>query len=367
MNDNTRKRISFVVPFYNEGVNVDLFHRAITETTAVLPYALEFVYINDGSADDTFARLRAVQDADPRVTVVNFSRNFGHQKAITAGMDYASGDAVVIMDADLQDPPSVALELIARWEEGYDVAFAQRRTRKDSAIKKLTADAYYRLLEKIGDVKIPRNTGDFRLMDRRVVDEVKKYREHDRYMRGIVASIGFKQIAVPFDRDERLHGETHYPMSKMIKLAADGVLGFSTFPLTIMSRVGFLVSGISTAWIIEVILHKLFHPEDLVQGWSLTMIAILFMGGINMMMLGVLGSYIGRIYREAQDRPLYSLEGVYVTEQPTTHHRPSLVTTQHAGVQAGSALSSSPYTPISPASPRTACSPGSPASRGSAA
>lgn len=339
MTAEARKRISFVVPFYNEGVNVDLFHGTIKVTTAALPYDLEFVYVNDGSGDDTFARLRAIQDADARVTLVNFSRNFGHQKAITAGLDYATGDAVVIMDADLQDPPSVALELVARWEQGYEVAYAQRRTRKDGLFKRVTASAYYRLLARIGDVDIPRNTGDFRLMDRKVVDEIKKYREHDRYMRGIVASLGFNQIAVPFDRDERLHGETHYPLPKMIKLAVDGVLGFSTFPLTIMTRVGVAVSLFSVLWIIEVVLHKLFFPGDLVQGWSLTMIAILFMGGINLLMLGVLGSYIGRIYREVQDRPIYTLDGVYRAGE-AERARPAMVPTQH----------SSPLTPASPAS-----------------
>lgn len=346
MNENSGRSISFVVPFYNEGINVDYFHEAITRTTASLPYTLEFVYVNDGSSDDSLDRLRALQLTDHRVTVVNFARNFGHQKAITAGLDYATGDAVVIMDADLQDPPAVALELIAKWEEGYDVAYAQRRTRKDTPFKKVTADLYYRVLERIADVKIPRNTGDFRLMDRKVVDEIKKYREHDRYMRGIVASLGYRQVAVPFDRDERLHGETHYPMSKMVKLAIDGVLGFSTFPLTLMTRLGFVASAAATLWIVELVVHKLLYPADLVQGWSLLMVAILLMGGVQMMMLGVLGSYIGRIYREVQDRPIYALDGVYVAEQPDAHPRPALVTTQHAP-----AFPTSPTSPVTPLRP----------------
>lgn len=324
-----RRLISFVVPFFNEGQNVEAFHEAITDTTVRLTHSLEFVYVNDGSTDDTLARLRAVADADPRVTVINLSRDFGHQKAITAGMDIASGDAVIIMDADLQDPPAVALELIARWEEGYDVAYAQRRTRKDTWFKRTTADAYYRLLERIGDVKIPRNTGDFRLMDRKVVDEVKKYREHDRYLRGIVASVGFKQVAVPFDRDERLHGETHYPLNTMIRLAMDGILGFSTFPLTIISRLGFVTALISVLWMLQIVVHKLFFPQDLVQGWSLLMVAVLLMGGVQMMILGVLGSYIGRIYREVQDRPIYAIESVYEAHADDLRRRPVLVT-QHA-------------------------------------
>ena len=336
------RRISFVVPFYDEGVNVEHFHDAITRTTAALPHALEFCYVNDGSSDDTLERLRGLQRTDPRVVVLNLSRNVGHQKAITAGMDFATGDAVVIMDADLQDPPAVALELIARWEEGYDVAYAQRRSRKDTWFKKATADLYYRTLDRIADVRIPRNTGDFRLMDRKVVDEVKKFREHDRYVRGIVASVGFRQVAVPFDRDERLHGETHYPLGKMIRLAADGILGFSTFPLRLISRLGLATSAIALLWMLQTVAHKLLFPGDLVQGWALIMIAILFVGGVQMMILGVLGSYIGRIYREVQDRPLYSLEGIYTAGRGAAR-RPALVATQHA-----------PATPLSPASPVSA-------------
>lgn len=306
-----RRRISFVLPFYNEGINVDLTHRTLTEVTAGLDYDLEFLYINDGSADDTFERLRHAQADDSRVRIINFSRNFGHQQAITAGLDYATGDAVVIMDSDLQDPPSVALELIARWEEGYEVAYAQRRSRKDTFFKKFSADAYYRILERIGDIRIPRNTGDFRLMDRKVVDEVKKYREHDRYMRGIVAGVGYRQVAVPFDRDERQHGESHYPLRKMIKLAMDGVLGFSTFPLQIISRVGYLVAALAVVGILWIILSKLFSPSSTVPGWSFIVVSVLFVGGVQLIMLGIIGSYVGRIYREVQNRPLYSLDGIY--------------------------------------------------------
>lgn len=306
-----RRRISFVLPFYNEGINVDLTHRTLTEVTSALPYDLEFLYINDGSADDTFERLRHAQSSDGRVRIINFSRNFGHQQAITAGLDYATGDAVVIMDSDLQDPPSVALELIKRWEEGYEVAYAQRRSRKDTFFKKVSADAYYRFLERVGDIQIPRNTGDFRLMDRKVVDEVKKYREHDRYMRGIVAGVGYRQVAVPFDRDERQHGESHYPLRKMIKLAMDGVLGFSTFPLQIISRVGYLVAALAVVGIVWIVLSKLITPESVVPGWSFIVVSVLFVGGVQLIMLGIIGSYVGRIYREVQNRPLYSLDGIY--------------------------------------------------------
>lgn len=303
--------ISFVLPFYNEGINVEKVHATLLEVTSGLPYEIEFVYVNDGSSDDTFDRLIAVRQTDPRVVVINFARNFGHQRAITAGMDHSVGDAIVIMDSDLQDPPRVALELIEKWEEGYDVVYAQRRTRKDTFVKKFTADAYYRILESIGDIKIPRNTGDFRLMDRKVVDEVKKFREHDRYMRGIVSSVGFRQVGVQFDRDERQHGETHYTWNKMFKLAADGILGFSTFPLTIISRIGYAMGFLAVLGIVWVVVGRFTNPGSVVQGWSLTIIVILFVGGLQLVTLGILGSYIGRIYREVQDRPLYSIEGIY--------------------------------------------------------
>lgn len=306
------RSISFVLPVYNEGINVDLIHKTLREVTEGLPYVLEFLYVNDGSSDDSFTRLRSLQELDPRVRILSFSRNYGHQAAITAGMDYSTGDAVIVMDSDLQDPPSVVLDLIKQWEQGYDVAYAQRRSRKDTFFKRTTADMYYRFLAKIGDIRIPRNTGDFRLMDRKVVDEVKKYREHDRFIRGMVSRVGFKQVAVPFDRDERLHGSTHYPLSKMIKLATDGILGFSTFPLRIISRVGYFVAGLSILGILWVLISKIISPQSTVPGWSFIVITMLFVGGLQLIMLGILGSYIGRIYREVQDRPLYSVEGLYM-------------------------------------------------------
>lgn len=315
-----RPLISFVVPFYNEGINVGLFHDTLGEVTAGLDYDLEFIYINDGSSDDTLDRLIHVHDADPRVTVLDFSRNFGHQRAITAGMDHSTGDAVVIMDSDLQDPPSVALELIEKWEEGYDVAYAQRRTRKDTFVKKFTADMYYRVLERIGDIKIPRNTGDFRLMDRKVVLEVMRYREHDRYMRGIVSGVGFRQVAVPFDRDERLHGESHYPWSKMFKLAADGILGFSTFPLAIISRIGYAVAGLAILLSIWIVISKLVNPASAVPGWSFIVVSVLAVGSVQIITLGIIGSYVGRIYAEVQDRPLYSLQAVHEGTAPQRRH-----------------------------------------------
>lgn len=312
--------ISFVVPFYNEGVNVELFHEALSAVVKDLPHAVEFVYVNDGSSDDTLSRLIGIHGEDTRITVLDFSRNFGHQRAITAGMDHSAGDAVVVMDSDLQDPPSVALELIARWEEGYDVAYAQRRTRKDTFAKKFTANMYYRLLERIGDIKIPRNTGDFRIMDRKVVLEVMRYREHDRYLRGIVSGVGFRQVAVPFDRDERVHGESHYPLAKMVKLAADGILGFSTFPLALIARIGYVVAGIAALLAAWIVVSKLVNPDSVLPGWSFIVVSVLAVGSLQIITLGIIGSYIGRIYTEVQDRPLYSLQAVHEGTAPQRRH-----------------------------------------------
>ena len=211
----------------------------------------------------------------------------------------------------MQDPPKVSLELIAKWEDGYDVVYAQRRTRKDGFLKKATASLFYKLLHKLSDIDIPENTGDFRLIDRKVADELKKYREHDRFLRGLVSYIGYKQIGVQFDRDERHAGKTGYPLKKMLKLAMDGILGFSSAPLKLINKVGFIMAFFSIIGIIYVLVTKLFRPETVVAGWSFIVISIFLVGGIQLIMLGVLGEYIGRIYTESQDRPLYCINKVY--------------------------------------------------------
>ena len=303
--------LSFVLPVHNEAANVHPLHGRLTAIVEQLDHQAEFIYVNDGSTDESLAVLRGLARRDPRVVVIDFSRNFGHQIAVTAGLDEARGDAVVIMDTDLQDPPEVVFDLVAAWQRGADVAYAARRTRKDSWFKRTTASAYYRLLRRLSDIDIPANTGDFRLIDRRVVDELKKYREVDRYLRGMVSHVGVTQVAVPFDRDERLHGETGYPMAKMLKLAADGILGFSTFPLTVISRIGFFASGLAVLGALYALAMKLFAPQNVVEGWTFIVMSVLFVGGIQISMLGILGQYIGRIYREVQARPLYTVRSVY--------------------------------------------------------
>ena len=273
-------------------------------------YDYELIFVNDGSRDDSLDLLRALQPKDKRITVINFARNFGHQIAVTAGLDYARGDAVIIMDSDMQDPPKVSFELIKKWEQGYDVVYAQRRSRKDTLFKRLTADLFYRTLQKLAEIDIPRNTGDFRLLDHKVVNELRKFKEHNRFLRGMVSYVGFKQIAVAFDRDERHAGVTGYPLKKMLKFAADGVFSFSTAPLKLIRDFGFTVAGLAFLGIIYAVILKVFFPSITIEGWTFIVISILLMGGVQLIMLGVLGSYIGRIYTEAQARPLYMIADI---------------------------------------------------------
>jgi len=307
-----KKKISYIFPIYNETDNIALLYETINKLllTRKKEYDFEIIFVNDGSKDDSLKKLEAIQRKDKRVSVINFARNFGHQLAVTAGLDYSTGDAVIIMDSDMQDPPSVSLELIDKWEEGYDVVYAQRRTRQDSAFKKVTASGFYWLLRRVAEIDIPPNTGDFRLLSRRVVEAIGQFREHNRFLRGLISYTGFNQVALPFDRHERHAGTTHYPLKKMIKLAGDGIFGFSWTPIKLITRLGYIISSLSFLGIVYVIALKLFDPSDAVPGWTFTSAAVLFIGGIQLVTLGVLGNYIGRIYTEAQNRPLYLIESV---------------------------------------------------------
>ncbi|MET1154658.1 glycosyltransferase [Arthrobacter sp.] len=319
MSGDSSKNITFVLPIYNEAGNIARLYERLDAVSAVLGYEAEIIFINDGSTDNSLNLLTGIQAHDHRVIVIDLARNFGHQLAVTAGLDASTGDAVIILDSDMQDPPELCLELIERWEAGYDVVYAQRRTRKDTVFKRWTAAAFYRVLGRVADVDIPPNTGDFRLMDRRVVDEVNKYREHDRFLRGMVSHVGFTQVAVQFDREERFAGTSGYPLRKMLKLAADGILGFSTFPLTLISRIGFGVAALSICGVLYAMYMKIFVPAAVVEGWTFIVISILFMGGLQLMMLGILGGYIGRIYTEVQNRPLYSVRKVHSTASRGLH------------------------------------------------
>ncbi|MFF7170013.1 MULTISPECIES: glycosyltransferase family 2 protein [Streptomyces] len=306
-----RSLVSYVLPVYNEEDGIKAFHTELTAALGERPELdFELVYVNDGSGDGSLAILKDLAENDERVRVVDFARNFGHQIAITAGLDVARGDAVIVMDTDLQDPPRVSLELVDAWREGAEIVHARRRSRQDTAFKRATAHAYYRVLRSSTDVDIPLDTGDFRLLDRRVADELRKYRERSRFVRGIVASMGYRQTEVAFDRDERFAGETKYPLRKMARLAIDGMTSFSTAPLKMITRLGFVVLALSLLGILYALAMKFFRPDITVSGWTMMMCVVLFLGGTQMLSLGVIGAYVGRIYSEAQGRPLYLVRDV---------------------------------------------------------
>ncbi len=304
-----RKRIAYLLPVFNEAQTLAVFHATLVEAVAPLEdtYDVEFLYVDDGSRDVSLEILLALHREDPRVSVLGLSRNFGHQKAVTAALDAVDADAAIIMDTDLQDPPAVSLELVQAWEKGAEVVYAQRRSRNDTAFKRWSAAAFYRLMSRVGSIEIPRNTGDFRLLDRRVVEELGRYREHNRFLRGLVSYVGFRQEAVAFDRDARYAGRSGYPLSKMIRFAGDGIFGFSTAPLLLISRIGFLFSALSLVGIGYALFVRLFMPATAVPGWAFITIALFLIGGVQITMLGILGSYIGRVYIEVQGRPLYAI------------------------------------------------------------
>lgn len=307
-----RHRVAYVLPVFNEVANLPTFHTALEAAVATRPdLDVEFLYVDDGSTDASLELLLELRAHDDRVTVLSLSRNFGHQIAVTAGLDAvaadARADAVIVMDTDLQDPPAVSIDLVARWEEGVDVVYARRRTRKDGAFKRASAAAFYRVLARLAETDIPRDTGDFRLMDRRVVAEVVRYREHDRFLRGIVAHVGFRQEAVLFDRDERRAGRSGYPLRKMLRFAANGIFGFSTAPLRMITRFGFVISAFSLLLVGYVLWVRVFRPDEAVPGWAFLGVGMFGLSGLQLLMMGVIGSYLGRVYVEAQGRPLYAL------------------------------------------------------------
>lgn len=317
------KLISYIFPIYNEEGNIELLYSTMSELVAGLDYDVEFIFVNDGSRDGSLALLTGLAQRDPRVRVIDFARNFGHQIAVTAGIDAAVGDAIIIMDADMQDPPEVSLELVREWEQGWDVVYAQRRSRKDTAFKRWTAAAFYRVLNGLSEIDIPKDTGDFRLIDAKVADQLRRYREHDRFLRGMVAEIGFRQKPVLFDRHDRHAGETGYPLKKMIRFAMDGIMGFSSKPLQLISRVGWAMAVLALLGIVYAVVRKLVFPEEVVSGWTFTIIAILFVGGVQTLMIGIIGSYVGRIYTQVKGRPLYGVQATYGTpirtQAPTGH------------------------------------------------
>lgn len=306
-----RPLISFVLPIYREEGNIDLLYERITTTVATTDLDAELIFVNDGSPDGSLDRLIDLSRRDRRVTVVDLARNFGHQVAVSAGIDHARGDAIIIMDADLQDPPEVSLELIREWQDGWDVVYAQRRTRRDGAFKRVTADVFYRVVGAMSTVEIPRNTGDFRLIDRAVADQLRRYGEHSRFLRGMISEIGFKQKGVLFDRDARHSGTTGYPLRKMIAFAIDGITSFSAKPLRLISRAGLVVSFLALLGILYAVGTRIFFPERVVAGWTFIVTAIFLVGGLQLMLMGIVGTYVGRIYDEVKGRPLYGVQEVF--------------------------------------------------------
>jgi dolichol-phosphate mannosyltransferase len=301
----TLPEISIVAPIYNEIESLPELYRRVKESLEAAGVSWELLLVDDGSTDGSTDTIRKLAQQDSRVKPVIFARNFGHQLAVTAGLDYSRGSAVVIIDADLQDPPEVIPELIAKWKEGFEVVYAVRSEREgENFVKLFTASLFYRLIYRITDVKIPLDTGDFRLLDRQVVNVLKKMRERHRFLRGMSVWVGFKQTGVEYRRSARFAGETKYPFRKMFKFASDAITSFSYFPLQLATYLGFAIAGVSILAIPVVIILRQSGLQAF-SGQATTLIAVLFLGGVQLISLGILGEYIGRLYDEAKGRPLY--------------------------------------------------------------
>jgi len=301
----TKPTFTIIAPIYNELDNIQELYARIREVMDQNSQPWELILVDDGSTDGSTDAIRKLAETDERVRPVIFARNFGHQIAVTAGIDYSQGDAVVIIDADLQDPPEVILDLIEKWREGYELVYAVRVEREgESWFKKTTASLFYRLIQRITNVNIPLDTGDFRLMDKKVVAVMKKMREKHRFLRGMSSWVGFRQIGVSYKRKARFAGKTKYPLRKMVNLALNAVTSFSYFPLQVATFLGFLCAGLSVLAIPIVVILRLCTGTALL-GQATTLIIVLFLGGVQLISLGIIGEYIGRIYDETKNRPLY--------------------------------------------------------------
>ena len=304
--------LSVVAPCYNEEGNVANFVRRVQAACAPLRCRLEIILVNDGSRDGTLPAALALASTDPSLRVINLLRNFGHQAAATAGLDAATGDVVVLIDVDLQDPPEVIPEMVARWAQGADVAYGQRRSRQgESPLKLVTAQAFYRVLRRMTHSDIPPDTGDFRLMDRRIVDVLRQMRERHRFIRGMVSWAGGNQVAVLYDRQARFAGETKYPLRRMISFALDAITSFSVVPLRLVTFVALIVIALAALASIAVFVVKLSNPDFFIPGFPAMMLTIIFFGGVQLLALGVIGEYVGRMYESVKSRPIYIVEGIY--------------------------------------------------------
>ncbi len=310
-------KLAIVAPCYNEEAGLPEFVRRVKAVCAELGCDHEIILVNDGSRDRTLAIARELAAGDPTIKVVNLLRNFGHQAAVTAGLDLAEGDAVVLIDSDLQDPPEIIIDMVRCWRDGADVAYGQRRTREgESGFKLFTAKLFYRLLRSMTKADIPADTGDFRLMDRKVAETLRGMRERHRFIRGMVSWVGGRQVPVPYDRKARFAGETKYPLRKMVAFAVDAITSFSVVPLRLVTYLALTILTLAVLMTGVVFVVKLFYPDYFIPGYASLILVIIFFGGVQLLALGVIGEYLGRMYEAIKERPLYVIEQVYHREPP---------------------------------------------------
>ncbi len=304
------KKLSIVIPmYYEEEVVNECYTRLEKVVTNLEGYEYEIIFVNDGSKDKTLELLMEIAKDNKNVKIVSFARNFGHQAAVTAGLKEVTGDVILIIDADLQDPPELIPDMLKLWEEGNEVIYGERKSREgESKFKLFTASMFYKTLNALSDVEIPKNTGDFRLVDRKVVDTINSMPEHNKFLRGLFSWVGYKQYAFKYERKERFAGETKYPLKKMLKLAADGIIGFSTKPLKLLGGLGIISIFISFIILIYALLSFIFSWNNITEGWTSLMVAITFFAGVQLLSVWILSEYIGRIYDETKRRPEYVID-----------------------------------------------------------
>ena len=304
------KKISVVIPmYYEEEVAQDCYQRVEKVSKNIQNYEYEIIFVNDGSKDRTLEILETIAQSDKNVKIISFSRNFGHQAAVTAGIKYVTGDAIVIIDADLQDPPELIPEMLKLWEQGNEVIYGKRKVRKgESRFKLLTAKMFYKTLNALSDVEIPKDTGDFRLVDKKVIDVVNSMPEHNKFLRGLFSWVGFKQTAYEYERKERFAGKTKYPLKKMLKLASDGIISFSSKPLKIVGGLGIISIALSIIILIYSLISYIFELNNLTAGWTSIMVAITLFSGVQLLSIWIMSEYIARIYDETKNRPQYIID-----------------------------------------------------------
>ena len=304
------KKISVVIPMYfEEEVVNECYNRTKSVLEGLEKYEYEIIFVNDGSQDKTLEMLEEIAKDNKNVKVISFSRNFGHQAAVTCGLKYTTGDAVAIMDADMQDPPEVILDMIKLWEDGNEVIYYKRKTRKgETRFKLFTAKMFYKVLNGLSDVEIPKDTGDFRLADKKVIDVINSLPEHNKFLRGLFSWVGFKQIPFEYERKERFAGKTKYPLKKMLKLASDGITSFSTKPLKVLGALGIMSIIVSIILLIYAIISYVFRLNSLTPGWTSLMVTITFLGGMQLLSIWLISEYIGKIYDESKGRPEYIID-----------------------------------------------------------